>query len=54
MPAVLLGEAEPKLVEQHGKVHEQTSVSLLYSRIVDHAKPIVNTSIYYKKLRKIQ
>ncbi|KQJ83656.1 regulator of nonsense transcripts UPF2 isoform X1 [Brachypodium distachyon] len=29
VPGVLLGEAEPKLVDQHGKVHEQTSESTL-------------------------
>ena len=28
MPAVLLGEVEPKLLEQHEKVHEQSNVSL--------------------------
>lgn len=41
VPGVLLGEAEPKLVDQHGKVHEQTGV-----RRVSHTHEIC--AVQYK------
>jgi hypothetical protein len=34
VPGVLLGEAEPKLVDQQGEVHEQTSVRCLLKNYV--------------------